>query len=584
MFAICVAQRRARTARQLVGILAALALMLVSLTVYGARSAEALNQPIVGMAATPDRGGYWLVAKDGGIFSFGNAMFHGSTGGTALNASVVGMAPTPTGGGYFLAAADGGVFAFGDAVFRGSMAGQALNKPVVGIATTPTGAGYWLVAADGGIYAFGDAVFRGSMGGQPLNKPIVGMAAHPNGQGYWLVGQDGGIYAFNVPFYGSMGGQALNKPVVGMAAHPNGGGYWLVASDGGIFAFNVGFHGSTGSIALNAPIVGMAAGPSGNGYWMAAADGGVFAFGSAPFQGSMVSAQPAAGNTSPAPSTLRSDIVTRANQHVGYNTPSENTHNFTYNGAYVTRAWCADFASWIWIKSGVTGWSWTSSVASFRDKAKSQGRFRSRSDRPEIGDVAIWKNSSVSHVNIVIEVRSDGWIRTIGGNEGPDTVVRTTFYNPLTSRGGSLAGYAMAVSSSGSPYAASSAQSLPEAPDSDTGFTPDVWISDVTVNESAGMAYATVSMSHGVSYPWSLTYTTVDGTATSVAGLDYSAQTGTLSFNGEASKVIAIPITNDALHEPTEESFSIAIASADEVNVIDNAALVTIVDNDRLPV
>ena len=39
-----------------------------------------LNQPIVGMAATPDDGGYWLVAGDGGIFSFGDAAFHGSTG------------------------------------------------------------------------------------------------------------------------------------------------------------------------------------------------------------------------------------------------------------------------------------------------------------------------------------------------------------------------------------------------------------------------------------------------------------------------------------------------------------------------
>ena len=28
-----------------------------------------LNQPIVGMAATPDGKGYWLVASDGGIFS-----------------------------------------------------------------------------------------------------------------------------------------------------------------------------------------------------------------------------------------------------------------------------------------------------------------------------------------------------------------------------------------------------------------------------------------------------------------------------------------------------------------------------------
>jgi hypothetical protein len=32
------------------------------------------------MAATPDGHGYWLVAADGGIFSFGDAGFHGSAG------------------------------------------------------------------------------------------------------------------------------------------------------------------------------------------------------------------------------------------------------------------------------------------------------------------------------------------------------------------------------------------------------------------------------------------------------------------------------------------------------------------------
>src|SRR5689334_12193963 len=42
--------------------------------------ALALNKPVVGMAATPDGRGYWLVASDGGIFTFGDAPFYGSTG------------------------------------------------------------------------------------------------------------------------------------------------------------------------------------------------------------------------------------------------------------------------------------------------------------------------------------------------------------------------------------------------------------------------------------------------------------------------------------------------------------------------
>jgi hypothetical protein len=76
------------------------------------------------MASSPDGGGYWLVASDGGVFSYGDAAFYGSAGGTPLNKPVVGMAPTPYGGGYWLVASDGGVFSYGDAGFYGSAGGN----------------------------------------------------------------------------------------------------------------------------------------------------------------------------------------------------------------------------------------------------------------------------------------------------------------------------------------------------------------------------------------------------------------------------------------------------------------------------
>jgi hypothetical protein len=88
----------------------------------------------VGLAATRDGGGYWLVAADGGIFTFGGARFFGSTGAIRLNQPVVGMAATPTGQGYWLAAADGGIFSFGDAAFEGSAGGLPLRRPVLGMA------------------------------------------------------------------------------------------------------------------------------------------------------------------------------------------------------------------------------------------------------------------------------------------------------------------------------------------------------------------------------------------------------------------------------------------------------------------
>ena len=93
------------------------------------------------------------------------------------------MATTPDGKGYWLVASDGGIFTFGDAGFYGRPAGVRPQQPIVGMASTPDGKGYWLVASDGGIFAFGDAGFYGSTGNLTLNKPIVGMAATPDGQG-----------------------------------------------------------------------------------------------------------------------------------------------------------------------------------------------------------------------------------------------------------------------------------------------------------------------------------------------------------------------------------------------------------------
>jgi hypothetical protein len=232
--------------------------------------------------------GYWLDATDGGIFTYPNNTFFGSTGGLKLNKPMVGMAPTPDGQGYWLVASDGGIFSYGDALFWGSRGGQPLNKPIVGMATTPDGGGYWLVASDGGVFTYGDANYYGSRGGQPINAPIVGMAATPDGGGYWLVGSDGGVYSYgDALFYGSAGALKLNKPVVGMAASPTGAGYWLVASDGGIFNYGLAnFYGSTGSLKLNKPVVGMASSPSGLGYWLVASDGGIFNYGDASFEGS----------------------------------------------------------------------------------------------------------------------------------------------------------------------------------------------------------------------------------------------------------------------------------------------------------
>ena len=232
--------------------------------------------------------GYRMVAGDGGIFTFGEREFWGSTGDKVLNKPIVGGATdTSDYEGYWIVASDGGVFAF-DAPFHGSAVGL-IDSPAVEIEPTPTGAGYWIVTATGKVIPFGDAKFHGDMSGKGLNQPIIGMTVSTTGLGYWLVGQDGGIFTFgDAQFFGSTGDMKLNAPVIDLAPSADNQGYFLVAKDGGVFTFgSAEFKGSTGSMTLNAPVIAMLVSPNGAGYWLAATDGGIFTFGAVEFLGSM---------------------------------------------------------------------------------------------------------------------------------------------------------------------------------------------------------------------------------------------------------------------------------------------------------
>ncbi len=141
----------------------------------------------------------WAVTPAGQVYteSSGSGPPAGNYGGRAampLRKPIVGMSPTSTGLGYWLVASDGGVFTFGDARFYGSTGAKTLRAPIVGMSVTPSGKGYWLVASDGGVFTFGDAKFRGSLGAQQLSSPIAGMI--PKGSGYTLIGENGELYPF----------------------------------------------------------------------------------------------------------------------------------------------------------------------------------------------------------------------------------------------------------------------------------------------------------------------------------------------------------------------------------------------------
>jgi len=220
---------------------------------FGAITASSVSpatgQHLVGIAAAP--GGTWTVTGDGAITAPAGQNY-GSLAGVRLHAPVVGIIATPSGRGYWMVASDGGVFTFGDAHFFGSMGGKHLAAPIVGIAPTPDGNGYWLVGSDGGVFTFGSAHFHGSAGGTRLNRPVVGIAPGADDDGYFLAGGDGGVFTYGTAhFRGSAGALKLAAPVSGIASTANAGGYWLVGRDGGVFTYgNAKFRGSLAGIGV----------------------------------------------------------------------------------------------------------------------------------------------------------------------------------------------------------------------------------------------------------------------------------------------------------------------------------------------
>jgi SpoIID/LytB domain protein len=214
-------------------------------------------------------GGYWLDDGKGGIFTFGDAKFYGSTGALALNKPIVGMAATPDGLGYWLVASDGGIFTFGDAKFYGSTGALALNKPIVGMVPTADGGGYWLVAADGGIFSFGDTTFYGSLGASPPASPVVDVAPAAGDAGYWMLEANGTVQGFGAaakvaPAADSPGIALAKSPMTSIVASADGQGYTMVDSSGQAFSFGDAPY--FGDVASTIPgysgrVVGIAASP-----------------------------------------------------------------------------------------------------------------------------------------------------------------------------------------------------------------------------------------------------------------------------------------------------------------------------------
>lgn len=113
--------------------------------------------------------------------------------------------------------------------------------------------------------------------------------------------------------------------------------------------------------------------------------------------------------------------------------------------------------------------------------------------------------------------------------------------------------------------------------------SPTVSISDVTVNEDAGTATVSVTLSGTLSNDSvTVDYSTSNGTATSVS--DYTAVSGTFTWAaGETgTKTFSVTISNDSLDE-NNETITITLSNPSNATISDSTGTVTITDNDATP-
>jgi hypothetical protein len=110
------------------------------------------DQTPVDIAVVNDSGARYVVYAGGRLRALGGARHRGDLSGVSLAKPIVGMALTPSKNGYWMVASDGGMFAFGDARFLGT-GNQRQYSTAASIA--PNGSHYYILDARGGTLCRG---------------------------------------------------------------------------------------------------------------------------------------------------------------------------------------------------------------------------------------------------------------------------------------------------------------------------------------------------------------------------------------------------------------------------------------------
>ena len=189
-----------------------------------------------------------MVASDGGVFSFGDAAFYGSTGNIRLNKPIVGMAAVREAAGTGWSP---------PTVASSPSAAPRSTAPRATYASTSRWSGWrrprrgWLLA--GGLRRRHLRLRRRRLPRQHRQPGVEQAGGRHDGRARrcrllphrlrrWH------LLVRSAPFYGSLGGVPLKHPIVSAAATPNFNGYWFTESAGLVSNFGqAGYYGSAPS-------------------------------------------------------------------------------------------------------------------------------------------------------------------------------------------------------------------------------------------------------------------------------------------------------------------------------------------------
>ena len=147
----------------------------------------------------------------------------------------------------------------------------------------------------------------------------------------------------------------------------------------------------------------------------------------------------------------------------------------------------------------------------------------------------------------------------------------------ITLPAGRACGVSGAICTKGKPR-----RPLTNSPSATVGGPVGIAVADARVDEGAGalLAFA-VTLSRAASGTLTVDYQTADGSAH--AGVDYTAASGTLTFQtGESSQTITVAVLDDA-HDEGEETLTLTLSNVSGGHLTDGEATGTIDNADPLP-